>query len=212
MIFEDRMDAGKQLAEKLADIAQKDGVVLAIPRGGVVVGAEIAKKFGLKMDIIIPRKIGSPGNPEAAIGAVAQDGTTIIDSHLIERMGISESELKNIVSSKINEIKRRMLVYVGNESPRNYKGKQLIVADDGVATGYTMVAALRSVRNYQPGEIVLSVPVAPPDVLLMLEKEVDRVVCLYTPETFYGVGQFYRHFEQTSDEEVINILRCLKRE
>ncbi len=212
MIFEDRMDAGKQLAEKLADIAQKDGVVLAIPRGGVVVGAEIAKKFGLKMDIIIPRKIGSPGNPEAAIGAVAQDGTTIIDSHLIERMGISESELKNIVSSKINEIKRRMLVYVGNESPRNYKGKQLIVVDDGVATGYTMVAALRSVRNYQPGEIVLSVPVAPPDVLLMLEKEVDRVVCLYTPETFYGVGQFYRHFEQTSDEEVINILRCLKRE
>ncbi len=212
MIFEDRMDAGKQLAEKLADIAQKDGVVLAIPRGGVVVGAEIAKKFGLKMDIIIPRKIGSPGNPEAAIGAVAQDGTTIIDSHLIERMGISESELKNIVSSKINEIKRRMLVYVGNESPRNYKGKQLIVVDDGVATGYTMVAALRSVRNYQPGEMVLLVPVAPPDVLLMLEKEVDRVVCLYTPETFYGVGQFYRHFEQTSDEEVINILRCLKRE
>ncbi len=211
MIFEDRIDAGNQLAEKLADIAQKDGMVLAIPRGGVVVGAEIAKKLYLELDIIIPRKIGSPWNPEVAVGAVTQDGTTILDHRLIERIGVSEFELKNIIALEINEIRRRMLVYIGNESSRNYKGRQLIVVDDGVATGYTMLAALRSARNFQPGELVLSVPVAPLDVLAMLEKEVDRVVCLYTPETFYGVGQFYRRFEQTSDEEVINILKELKR-
>lgn len=211
MIFRDRADAGRRLANRLADLAGKDGVVLAIPRGGVVVGAEIARKLGLEIDLIIPRKIGAPQNPELAIGAVTQDGTTIFDRRLIDLLGLSESELEEKISFEIHEIKRRMSLYRGSEETPNYEGRRLIVVDDGIATGYTVLAALRSARNFHPRELILAIPVAPPDTLAMLEKEVDRIVCLHTPDVFYAVGQFYQHFDQTEDEEVINILKELKK-
>lgn len=207
MIFSDRADAGRRLAEKLKEYAGEDGVVLAIPRGGVVVGGEVARILGLKLDLIIPRKLGAPHNPEVAIGAVAQDGTTIFDRRLLELLGVSQAELEEIISCEINEIKRRLEIYRGSGDQPEYAGRQLVVVDDGVATGYTMQAALRSARNFQPRELILAIPVAPRDTLERLEKEVDRAVCLVIPEDFYAVGQFYQRFDQTEDCEVVKILK-----
>lgn len=210
MVFKDRLDAGRQLAEELQNYSSEDGIVLAIPRGGVVVGAEIAKRLGLKMDLIIPRKIGSPQNPEVAIGAITQDGTSIYDRRLIKILGVSEFDLKEKASYEIEEIQRRMSLYRGDDKLEDYQGRQLIVVDDGVATGYTMLAALRSARNYRPRELILGIPVAPPDTLELLNREVDRAVCLISPDDFYAVGQFYEYFDQTEDEDVIRIMKDLK--
>ncbi len=210
MIFKNRADAGRKLAEKLAGCVDADGVILAIPRGGAIVGAEIAGEFGLVLDLIIPRKIGSPQNPEVAIGAVTQDGSTILDQRLIELLRVSELELKDIIAGEIKEIDRRMALYGAGKDRENYVGRQLVVVDDGVATGYTMLAALRSVRNLSPKELILAIPVAPPDTLELLKKEADRTICLFTPDHFYAVGQFYENFEQTADEEVVNVLMKLK--
>lgn len=207
MIFRDRADAGRRLAEKLKGYTGKDGLVLAIPRGGVVAGAEVARILGLELDLIIPRKLGAPHNPEVAIGAVAQDGTTIFDRRLLELLGVSQTEFDEIITCEVNEIKRRLEIYRGSSDQPEYAGRQLVVVDDGVATGYTMQAALRSARNFQPRELILAIPVAPREVMEKLEKEVDRAVCLVVPEDFYAVGQFYQRFEQTEDCEVVQILK-----
>jgi putative phosphoribosyl transferase len=207
MIFRNRAEAGKQLAEKLAGFTEKDALVLAIPRGGVVIAAEIARMLNLHMDLIIPRKIGAPHNPEVAIGAVTQDGATIFDQHLMELLGISRGELEDRAAYELNEIRRRMALYGAGRNIGKSGGRQLIVVDDGVATGYTMQAALRSARGYGPKELVLAIPVAPRDTLELLGKEVDRAVCLMVPDDFYAVGQFYESFEQTEDEEVMEIMR-----
>jgi len=213
VIFKDRTEAGRLLAEKLTGRIVKDGVVLAIPRGGVVVGAELARSLGLRLDLIIPRKIGSPQNPEVAIGAVAQDGAPILDRRLIELLGVTGAELGEIIACELGEIKRRMLLYRGSSDYNhgNYNGKQLVVVDDGIATGYTMLAALRSASGLRPRELILAVPVAPPETLEILKKEVDHVACLLTPANFYAVGQFYQRFDQTEDEEVVKLLKELKR-
>lgn len=211
MIFKDRVDAGRQLAEALEVRAERGGLVLAIPRGGAVVGAEIARKLGLELDLIIPRKIGSPQNPEVAIGAVTQDGSTILNEHLVEMLGITENELDEAISREIKEIKRRTSLYRGVEEHKDMAGRQVIVVDDGVATGYTMFACLRSARKLHPKELLLAVPVAPSDTLALLKKEVDCAVCLRVPADFYAVGQFYIRFDQTSDEEVIKIIKELKK-
>lgn len=210
-MFRDRVDAGRQLAEKLAGSVDGRGLVLAIPRGGVVVGAEIARRLGVELDLTIPRKIGSPQNPEVAVGAVTQDGSTILNERLIELLGITELELKETISREIMEIKRRTALYRLGEELKDCSGRQVIVVDDGVATGYTMLACLRSARNLRPKELILAVPVAPADTLELLKEEVDRVVCLLTPGDFYAVGQFYEIFDQTRDEEVVKIIKELKK-
>ncbi|MFX4262967.1 phosphoribosyltransferase [Pelotomaculum propionicicum] len=211
LIFKDRVDAGKQLAERLAGRVERGGLVLAIPRGGVVVGAEIARKLGLEIDLIIPRKIGSPQNPEVAVGAVTQDGSTILNKQLVEMLKITELELEEAISREIKEIKRRTALYRGTEEHKDMAGLQVVVVDDGVATGYTMFACLRSAKILHPKELILAVPVAPPDTLAQLKKEVDYAVCLHVPEDFYAVGQFYERFDQTRDEEVIKIIKELKK-
>ncbi len=209
-MFRDRVEAGRKLAEKLAGSIENSGLVLAIPRGGVVVGAEIARRLGLDLDLIIPRKIGSPQNPEVAIGAVTQDGSTILNTRLIEKLGITNLELEEAISRETMEIIRRIALYGGGWEQKDCAGRQILVVDDGVATGFTMLACLRSARNLHPGELILAVPVAPSDTLALLQKEVDRVVCLLTPDNFYAVGQFYDNFDQTSDEEVIKIMKELR--
>ncbi|RJQ27386.1 MAG: phosphoribosyltransferase [Peptococcaceae bacterium] len=211
MVFKDRTEAGKRLAAELSRWAFPNGLVIAVPRGGVVIGAEVARSLGLKLDLIIPRKLGAPHNPELALGAVTQDGTTILNRGLSGFLQLEDKELQYVIEREIKEIKRRMILYRGSEDYPDCKDKQLIITDDGIATGYTMLAALRSLKKFEPEEITLAVPVAPPDTLTMLQGEVSRVVCLLVPENFYAVGQFYRDFEQTSDDEVINILRELKR-
>lgn len=211
MLFKDRIDAGRRLAEKLRGCVESDGIVLAIPRGGVVVGAEVARRLGLAFDLIVPRKIGSPQNPEVAIGAVTQDGSVILNKRLIDLLGITQIELKELVSHEIREIKRRIALYRGGEATGDYTGRQVLVVDDGVATGYTMFASLRSARKMHPKELILAIPVAPPDTLEALKKEVDHTVCLISPDDFYAVGQFYEKFDQTSDEAVIKIIKELKK-
>ncbi|WP_152947657.1 phosphoribosyltransferase [Desulfofundulus thermobenzoicus] len=206
-IFVDRVDAGRQLAARLRGICGRDGLVLAIPRGGVVVGAQIARELGLPLDVVIPRKVGAPHNPEVAIGAVTQDGTTFYNRTLLDFLGLGEDELQEQVELQKKEIKRRMLLYRGRVDYPDYSGRQVILVDDGIATGYTVLAALRWIRRqFAPGELILAVPVAPTDVVDRLGEEVDRLVVLLVPEDFYAVGQFYQDFSQTTDEEVITLL------
>ena len=206
MIFADRWDAGRQLANKLQDLLGLEGAVLAIPRGGVVVGSVLAQTLSWPLDLIIPRKIGAPQNLEMAVGAVTQDGTVILDSHLLARLRLTEEDLAGRVAVERTEITRRMLHYRGREDYPAYRGTILIV-DDGIATGYTALAAIESVRKmFSPARVILAVPVAPPDTVLFLEEEVDRLVCLEIPADFYAVGQFYRRFDEVSDAEVMALL------
>jgi len=205
--FSDRVDAGKRLASALKDFAGKKGVVLAIPRGGVVVGFEIAMALRLPLDVIIPHKLGAPGNPELAIGAVAEDGTMILDDNLIDYMGVSGDYIRAEAEHQKQEIQRRLKLYRQDAPYPNLKGLDVVVVDDGIATGSTMKAALASVRNRGAATVIVAVPVGPPSTIIELKKQADRVVCLYTPEYFQAIGQFYTDFSQTTDEEVIQLLK-----
>ncbi len=205
--FSGRIDAGKRLASALKDFSGKKGIVLAIPRGGVVVGYEIAKTLNLQLDVIIPRKIGAPDNPELAIGAVAEDGTAILDENLVRYLGVSREYIKEEIERQKQEIQRRLKLYRQDTSYPNLKGLDVIVADDGIATGSTMKAALASVKKRGAASVTVAIPVGPPSTIVELQKMADRVVCLYTPEYFQAIGEFYSDFSQTSDEEVIRLLR-----
>jgi predicted phosphoribosyltransferase len=207
VFFSDRVDAGKRLALALKDFSGKKGVVLAIPRGGVVVGYVIAKALNLPLDVIIPRKIGAPENPELAIGAVAEDGTAILDANLIKYLGVSREYIKEETDRQKTEIERRLKLYRQDTSYPDLKGLDVIVVDDGIATGSTMKAALASVKNRGAASITVAVPVGPPSTIQELNEMADRVVCLYMPEFFQAIGEFYGDFTQTSDEEVIEMLR-----
>jgi putative phosphoribosyl transferase len=206
VVFLDRVDAGKRLATALKDFSTKNGVVLAIPRGGVVVGYEIAKALNLPLDVVIPRKIGAPENPELAIGAVAEDGTAILDNQLIKYLGVSQEYVNIEIEHQKQEIQRRLKLYRQDVSYPNLKGLDVIVVDDGIATGSTMKATLASVKNRGAHTITVAIPVGPPSTIEELQKMADRVVCLYTPEYFQAIGEFYDDFSQTSDEAVIKLL------
>lgn len=205
--FSDRVEAGKRLASALRDFAGKNGIVLAIPRGGVVVGYEIAKALNLPLDVIIPRKIGAPANPELAIGAMTEDGTIILDDNLITYLGVQRDYIKAESERQKHEIERRLKLYRQNEPYPSLKGLDVVIVDDGIATGSTMKAALASVKNRGASTVTVAVPVGPPSTIKELKKQADRVVCLYTPEYFQAIGQFYTDFNQTTDEEVIQLLK-----
>ncbi len=208
--FADRIDAGKRLASALANFAGKNAIVLAIPRGGVVVGYEIAKALNSPLDVIIPRKIGAPGNPELAIGAMTEDGTIILEDALIRYMGVPVDYIKEESELQKREIERRLKFYRQNEPYPNLRGHDVIIVDDGIATGSTMKAALASVKNRGAKTVTVAVPVAPPSTIKELKKQADRVVCLNTPEYFQAIGQYYTDFTQTPDEEVIQLLKQSK--
>jgi len=205
-LFRDRVEAGKQLVQALKT-GSENAIVLAVPRGGVVVGYEVARALGVPLDVIVTKKIGAPDNPELAIGAVAEDGTFILDDDLVERLGVPKEYVKQEVERQRQEIQRRLLRYRGDIPYPNLKNREVIVVDDGVATGSTLKAALRLLRNKGAKKVIVAVPVGPPDTIRELEKLADRVVCLQTPEPFYAIGQFYKDFAQTSDEEVTELLR-----
>jgi len=207
LLFKNRAAAGRRLAERLAGEDLPNGLVLGIPRGGVVVAAAIARALGLPLDIIVPRKIGAPRNPEVAVGAVTQDGTAIYNDSLLRRMHLEPGDLEPQVEREIREIERRMTLYRGSRVPPDLAGRTVVLVDDGIATGYTVLAALRSLRGAGAHKIVLAVPVAPLETLEQLSPEVDRIICLESPEDFYAVGQFYLDFRQTTDQEVIDLLR-----
>ncbi len=204
-MFEDRIDAAQRLAEALKEYAGPDTVVLGIPRGGVIVGEVVARTLGVPLDVVVPRKVGAPGNPELGLGAVAP-GVRVLDPWLIERLGVSEAYLEREIAAEEAETVRRLRAYRGDRPPLDLTGKTAIVVDDGVATGGTAVAALRWARAQGAETVVLAVPVAPPQTMQRLSHEADEVVALATPEPFFAVGEWYRVFDQTSDEEVLAAL------
>lgn len=210
MYYQDRQDAGKRLAEQLIEFINNNPLVLTIPRGGVLVAKEVAEYLKSPLDLIIPRKIGAPVNPELAIGAVTQDGTILLNDRLVKKFNITNQEVLEEAELLVQEIKRRIKEYRGSTEMPEIKGRTVILVDDGIATGFTIKAALLSIKNYEPREIILAVPVATPKVLESLAAEVDKIICLYTPEDFFAVGQFYEDFEQVSDDEVKMIMQSLR--
>lgn len=208
--FKNRVDAGKQLASALKP-ASKDAIVLAIPRGGVVVGFEVAKALGVQLDAVITRKIGAPDNAEFAIGAVAEDGTAILDDNIVGMLRVSEGYISEEVERQKLEIKRRLLRYRGDVPYPSLENREVIVVDDGVATGSTLKAAIMSIRKKGARTIIVAVPVGPPHTVQELSRLADRVVCLRMPEPFYAIGEFYDDFEQTEDEEGIKLLKMNKK-
>ena len=205
MIFEDRVDAGERLAKALLDHAGQDVVVLAIPRGGVIVGEVVARHLGAPLDVVVPRKIGAPGNPELGLGAIAP-GVRVLDDRMIQMMGVSPQYVEQEIAAQEREIERRMAAYRGGRPPADVAGKVAIVVDDGVATGGTAVAAVRWAKAKGASTVVLAVPVAPGAALGRLRAEADDVVILAAPEPFFAVGEWYRRFDQVSDEEVVAAL------
>lgn len=205
-MFKDRVEAGKILAGALSEYKSKSTIVLAIPRGGVIVAYEVAKALNAPLDIIIPRKIGAPGQPELAIGAVTEDGTTILNQDIIQHLKVSDDYIKAEAKRQVEEIKKRIQMYIGDKPRLSIRGKVVILIDDGVATGATIRAAIASIRKREPNLIVLAIPLGPKDTIKELRKDADKVICLMTPEPFFAIGQFYENFEQISDEEVIQIL------
>jgi putative phosphoribosyl transferase len=208
MMFQDRSAAGRRLAKALAEYKGRNAVVLALPRGGVPVAAEVAAALDAPLDLILVRKIGVPAQPELAMGAVV-DGTAPIvvrNEDVIELSGTTADEFKAECERQLAEIERRRQLYIGERARADVAGQVVIVIDDGIATGATTRAALQAIRNRKPKELVLAIPVAPPDAIEKLRPEVDALICLETPEMFGAIGYFYRDFRQVSDQEVVAIL------
>lgn len=205
--FTDRWDAGRQLAEQLTSLAAANPVVVALPRGGVPVAREVAETLGAPLEILAVRKLGAPHNPEYGIGAVAEDGTCVVDAEATQVLQISNGELDAIVARETAELVRRVRAYRGDRPPLDLAGRTVIVVDDGVATGATDTAALRAVRHMHPQRVILAVPVCAPDSLERLRAEADQVACLRIPPLLRSVGEWYEDFSQVSDEEVLDALR-----
>ena len=205
MMFADRAEAGKRLAEALEHLAGEPVVVLGVPRGGVEVAAEVAGQHGWELDIVIPRKIGAPHNPELGLGAIAP-GVRVLDERMLRALGVSEEYLEKEIRAQEEEIDRRSEAYRRGRPPADLAGRTAVVVDDGIATGGTAVAAVRWAKAQGATRVILAVPVAPREAATRLAKEADEVVCLDTPEPFYAVGQWYRDFPQTEDQEVIRLL------
>jgi putative phosphoribosyl transferase len=210
-LFASRVDAGKRLAEALKP-ANKDALVLAIPRGGVVVGYEVAHALALPLDVIIAKKIGAPDNPELAIGAVAEDGVAIVDQHLVRQLGVSKQYIDEEAERQIEEIRNRLKIYRGDTPYPRVLNRDIILVDDGVATGSTLRAALKVLSGKGAKSLTVAVPVGPPDTIAELKREANSVICLLTPDPFYAIGQFYEHFDQTSHEEVTRLLKRRRHE
>lgn len=204
-MFINRKDAGERLSVELEKFKDENPIILAIPRGGIITAYETIKKFGFEWDLIIPRKIGSPHNKEVAIGAISLDGTYIFNQKYIDVLNISQEYIKNEIFEQTEEIKRRLVKYKGNENFPNVKNRTVIIIDDGIATGFTIQAAIESIKRHNAKKIILAVPVAPKDAIFQLEKIVDEVICLIMPDEFYAVGLHYKSFGETTDEEVIDI-------
>lgn len=210
-MFQDRKEAGLKLAEKLIRYSgEKDVVVIALPRGGVVVGAEIAKKIGAPLDVIITHKIGFPGEPEFAIGAIAENGKAVLNNHTVKRCNIPQSYIDEEICRQKAEIERRLITYRDGKKLTYIKDKIIILVDDGVATGFTMIVAINALKEEGIKKLIVAIPVSPQDTFMKLKSLVDEIVCLKMPEFFLAIGEFYNEFEQLTDKEVKQLLQIEK--
>jgi putative phosphoribosyl transferase len=205
--FRDRTEAGRLLAELLREYAGRDDVVvLALPRGGVPVGYEVARELGAPLDVFVVRKLGVPGHEELAMGAIATGGLLVLDEDLVRTLGIAEDELQRVVEAELRELERRDAEYRGDREPPDLQGKTVILVDDGLATGSTMRAAALAVRRLNPARLVVAVPVAAEETCNAFRDVVDDIVCGVTPKPFRAVGLWYEDFSQTTDEQVRELL------
>jgi putative phosphoribosyl transferase len=205
--FQDRAEAGRVLADRLTKYAgSPDVVVLALPRGGVPVGFQVARSLGALLEVLSVRKLGVPGREELAMGAIASDGTRVVNRRVVRELGIAEDTLQAVAAAEHQELERRERIYRGQRPRPELSGKVVIVVDDGLATGATMWAAVAAIRRQQPARVVVAVPVAAASTCQALEQAADEVICASTPALFMAVGQAYRNFAQTTDEEVCALL------
>ena len=212
-MFQDRAEAGRKLAERLAHYSNRpDVLILALPRGGVPVAFEVAEALKVPLDVLVVRKLGTPGQEELAMGAIASGGVRVLHDEVVRTWGISPREIEAITAKEQKELKRREQAYRGDRPFPDLHGRTLIVVDDGIATGTTMRAAITALAKQSPARLVVAVPVAPPSTYEELKREVRDVICLLMPEPFFGISLWYKRFPQTSDEEVRDLLERAARE
>jgi len=205
MIFANRIAAARKLVEALSDYRDKNPLILAIPRGAVPMAKLIAQQLKGEMDVVLVRKLRAPGNPEFAIGSIDESGWIYLTEYA-QQVGADQDYIHAEVTEQTKIIRQRRTQYTPEHPPINPAGRIVIIIDDGLATGSTMIAALHALRNQKPAELVCAIPVAPPETLRKLQDKADRIVCLSSPSDFYAVGQFYTDFPQVTDEEVIACL------
>ncbi len=207
-MFKDRKDAGMKLADKLMDFEGQPNVfVLALPRGGIVTGVEIANRLKVPLDVFIVRKIGHPWQPELAVGAISETGSIVYNEEVVSSVGVTKEYLRREAERQREEIARRQQLYRNGQKLANLRGKTVILVDDGVATGATAKAAVEALTQAELGQLIVAVPVAPPDTAAMLRKIVDVFICLEIPDDFMAVGSYYAEFRQIMDAEVVALLQ-----
>jgi putative phosphoribosyl transferase len=206
MRFEDRQDAGRRLAERLAGFRGPDLVVVGLPRGGVPVAYEVARGLGAPLDVVVARKLGAPFQPELGVGAIAEGGVEFLDARSLAMLRLQPADLAGVVAQERQELARRVALYRGDRPPIELRGRTVILVDDGLATGVTARAALRSVRLRDPARCVLAAPVCAPATGRGLAAEADEVICLLSPQRFAAVGEWYRRFDQVDDDTILRLL------
>jgi predicted phosphoribosyltransferase len=210
MLFFDRTDAGRRLgsdlARRLSRIRDEDPLVLAIPRGGVPVGYEVARVIDAPLDLFIARKLGAPGHEELGIGAVAPGGTRFLDAETIRMLGVSDAYIEEVTRKETTELERRLRRFRGDRPPPRIEGRAVVLVDDGLATGVTALASLTALRLQRPRRLVFAAPVCSLEGMQAVTRQADDVVCVATPDRFFGVGAWYQDFTQTTDEEVVQLL------
>lgn len=201
-MFRNREDAGRRLASRLKGRPWRKPVVLGIPRGGLVIGAVLARELQADLDVILARKLRAPGQPELALGALAETGEVLLNEEVYDRLEVSDTYLAKETKEQLAELKQRQKLFRSLRPRVSLEGRSVVVTDDGIATGSTMLAALKAIRDQKPTEVVVAVPVASPSRLKEVQRWCDEVVCLLRPESFWAIGQFYEDFTQVTDEEV----------